>query len=225
MAPRATRSCSRARPSIVALLALNITGIPFLGLMGTVGALAVAVAVLIAITFTPALLSLVGMRMLRKKERADDRPPACDSRADQADGDVAGDRDARRRRGGARRHRSCPQCTSGSACRWALRKPSISSAVQGVPGDGRLVRAGPEQSVARRRGPAEGDDGHTASPAGGRRSARRSARSPTSPRSLPIGQSTDRTVIAFQVLPTTRPVVRSDRDPRPRPARPLPRHD
>jgi RND superfamily putative drug exporter len=55
---------------IVALLALNITGIPFLGLMGTVGAAAVAVAILIAVTFTPALLSLVGMRILRRKERA-----------------------------------------------------------------------------------------------------------------------------------------------------------
>ena len=33
---------------IVALLALNVTGIPFLGLMGTVGAVCVVVAVLIA---------------------------------------------------------------------------------------------------------------------------------------------------------------------------------
>ncbi|GGC97297.1 hypothetical protein GCM10011512_25390 [Tersicoccus solisilvae] len=55
---------------IVALLALNITGIPFLGLMGTVGAGAVLVAIVIAITLTPALLSLLGMRILRKKERA-----------------------------------------------------------------------------------------------------------------------------------------------------------
>ncbi|ARC56252.1 Membrane protein YdfJ [Frondihabitans sp. 762G35] len=54
---------------IVALLALNITGIPFLGLMGTVGAVAVAVAILVAITFTPAMLGIVGMRILRKKER------------------------------------------------------------------------------------------------------------------------------------------------------------
>ncbi|GAA4265284.1 MMPL family transporter [Frondihabitans peucedani] len=54
---------------IVALLALNITGIPFLGLMGTVGAVAVAVAILVAISFTPAMLSIVGMRILRKKER------------------------------------------------------------------------------------------------------------------------------------------------------------
>ncbi|MCS5513107.1 MMPL family transporter [Curtobacterium flaccumfaciens pv. betae] len=55
---------------IVALLALNITGIPFLGLMGTVGAVAVLFAILIATSFTPALLSLIGMRILRKKERA-----------------------------------------------------------------------------------------------------------------------------------------------------------
>jgi putative drug exporter of the RND superfamily len=55
---------------VVALLALNITGVPFLGLMGTVGAAAVAVAILVAITFTPAMMSLVGMRILRKKERA-----------------------------------------------------------------------------------------------------------------------------------------------------------
>lgn len=54
---------------IVALLALNITGIPFLGLMGTVGAVSVAVAILIAISLTPALLSLAGLRILRKKEQ------------------------------------------------------------------------------------------------------------------------------------------------------------
>ncbi|GAB3440223.1 MMPL family transporter [Phycicoccus ginsengisoli] len=55
---------------MVALLALNITGIPFLGLMGTVGAAAVFVAIAVATTFTPAMLSLVGMRVLRHRERA-----------------------------------------------------------------------------------------------------------------------------------------------------------
>ena len=54
---------------IIALVALNVTGIPFLGLMGTVGAVSVAIAVLIAITLTPALLSLVGMRILRGSEK------------------------------------------------------------------------------------------------------------------------------------------------------------
>ncbi|HEU0256980.1 MAG TPA: MMPL family transporter [Microbacteriaceae bacterium] len=61
---------------IVALLALNVTGISFLGLMGTVGAVAVAVAILIAVTFTPAVLSLVGKHILRKGERARIGDPA-----------------------------------------------------------------------------------------------------------------------------------------------------
>ncbi|MBO9553458.1 MMPL family transporter [Cellulomonas sp.] len=55
---------------LIALVALNITGIPFLGLMGSVGAFCVLVAVLIAVTMTPALLALVGMRVLNKRERA-----------------------------------------------------------------------------------------------------------------------------------------------------------
>ncbi|MDZ5145806.1 MMPL family transporter [Microbacterium testaceum] len=55
---------------IVALLALNITGIPFLCLMGTAGAVSVLVAVLIAVSLTPALLGLAGMRILSRKARA-----------------------------------------------------------------------------------------------------------------------------------------------------------
>ncbi|MGO4784712.1 MMPL family transporter [Cryobacterium sp. W22_MBD10_FK3] len=55
---------------LIALLALNLTGIPFLGLMGTVGAVCVFVAILIAITLTPAMLGLVGTKILRKKARA-----------------------------------------------------------------------------------------------------------------------------------------------------------
>lgn len=54
---------------IVALLALNVSGLGFLGLMGSVGAFGVFVAVLIAITLTPALMSLIGMRALGKGER------------------------------------------------------------------------------------------------------------------------------------------------------------
>lgn len=55
---------------LIALLALNVTGIPFLGLMGTVGAASIAIAVLVAITLTPALLGLLGTRVLRRRERA-----------------------------------------------------------------------------------------------------------------------------------------------------------
>lgn len=55
---------------IIALVALNLTGIGFLGLMGTMGALSIIVAVAVALTFTPAILRLIGMRVLNKKELA-----------------------------------------------------------------------------------------------------------------------------------------------------------
>ena len=55
---------------IIALAALNLTGIDFVGLMGSMGSLSIAVSVAIAITGTPAVLSLVGTRILSKKERA-----------------------------------------------------------------------------------------------------------------------------------------------------------
>ncbi|MEE2039875.1 MMPL family transporter [Nocardiopsis sp. CT-R113] len=54
---------------LVALLGLNLTGIGFLGLMGSVGAISIAVAVFIAITLVPALLSLLGTRILSRRER------------------------------------------------------------------------------------------------------------------------------------------------------------
>ena len=54
---------------IIALAALNLTGIDFVGLMGSMGSLSIAVAVAIAITGTPAILSLVGLRILSRKER------------------------------------------------------------------------------------------------------------------------------------------------------------
>lgn len=55
---------------IVALVALLVTGIPFLGVMGVVGAACVAVAVLVSITVTPALLGLMKSRVLRRGVRA-----------------------------------------------------------------------------------------------------------------------------------------------------------
>ena len=54
---------------LIALLALNVTGIPFLGVMGTVGAVCVLIAVLIAVTLTPALLGLIGPRVLSSRAR------------------------------------------------------------------------------------------------------------------------------------------------------------
>jgi RND superfamily putative drug exporter len=55
---------------IIALVALNVTGVGFLGLMGSVGAISIVVAVLVAVTFTPAMMAKVGMKVLSKKERA-----------------------------------------------------------------------------------------------------------------------------------------------------------
>ncbi len=49
---------------IIALAALVVTGVPFLGVMGLVAAGTVVVAVLVAITLTPAILSLLGHRAL-----------------------------------------------------------------------------------------------------------------------------------------------------------------
>jgi putative drug exporter of the RND superfamily len=63
----------------VALLGLNLTGVGFLGLMGSVAALAVTVAVLVAVTVIPALLSLVGLRILSRRER-DERATALSAR-------------------------------------------------------------------------------------------------------------------------------------------------
>lgn len=54
---------------IIALLALNVTGIPFIGVMGTVAAFCVLVAVLVGITLTPALLGLIKMRAISKRSR------------------------------------------------------------------------------------------------------------------------------------------------------------
>ena len=73
---------------IIALAALNLTGIDFLGLMGSVGAAAIAIAVAVAVTFNPAVISLIGMRVLSKKEhraladqKAHDRKPVTTSTA------------------------------------------------------------------------------------------------------------------------------------------------
>ncbi len=54
---------------VIALVALNLTGIGFVGLMGSMGAIAIVIAVAIALTVTPAALSIIGDRILSKKEK------------------------------------------------------------------------------------------------------------------------------------------------------------
>ncbi|HNL50447.1 MAG: MMPL family transporter [Actinobacteria bacterium] len=55
---------------VLALVALVVTGIPAVTGMGIVGGVSVTIAVLIAVTFTPAVLGLMGLRALPKKARA-----------------------------------------------------------------------------------------------------------------------------------------------------------
>lgn len=55
----------------IALLALAVTGIGFLTVMGVIGAVAVALAVPVATTFTPAFLGVMGEKVLGRKARAE----------------------------------------------------------------------------------------------------------------------------------------------------------
>ena len=61
---------------MIALIALNLTGIGFLGVMGNVAAGSILIAVLAALTFTPAMSSLIGMKALSRKERKKLAAPA-----------------------------------------------------------------------------------------------------------------------------------------------------
>lgn len=54
---------------VVALAALTLAGIPFLGTMGLVAAATVAIAVMVSLTLTPALLALIGPRVLSRRAR------------------------------------------------------------------------------------------------------------------------------------------------------------
>ncbi|WP_026534445.1 MMPL family transporter [Arthrobacter sp. H14] len=52
---------------VIALAALSVTGIPFLAVMGLAGAATVAVAVVVALTLTSALLGTIGNRLISKR--------------------------------------------------------------------------------------------------------------------------------------------------------------
>lgn len=57
--------------TMIALLALAITGIEFLSVMGVVAAVCVAIAVPVATTLTPAVLGLIGQKVLSRRARAE----------------------------------------------------------------------------------------------------------------------------------------------------------
>ncbi|MDE0573568.1 MMPL family transporter [Demequina sp. B12] len=54
---------------LIALLALNVTGIPFIGVMGNVAAFCIFIAVLVAITLVPAVLGLIGTKAISRRSR------------------------------------------------------------------------------------------------------------------------------------------------------------
>ncbi|MCD7101631.1 MMPL family transporter [Pseudoclavibacter sp. 13-3] len=54
---------------VIALAALAVPGLPFLTVMGLAGAGTIIVAVIVALTLTPAMLGFIGMRILSRKER------------------------------------------------------------------------------------------------------------------------------------------------------------
>ena len=55
---------------VIALAALAVPGLPFLTVLGLAAAATVSIAVLIALTLTPALLSLIGHRLVSRRARA-----------------------------------------------------------------------------------------------------------------------------------------------------------
>jgi RND superfamily putative drug exporter len=61
---------------VIALVALVVTGVPFLAQMGVAAAATVAIAVLLSLTFVPALLAAAGHRALRGKVFSHDRHDA-----------------------------------------------------------------------------------------------------------------------------------------------------
>ncbi|WP_075205209.1 MMPL family transporter [Leucobacter musarum] len=63
---------------VIALTALTVVGITFLGEMGLAAAFAVAVAVLMALTFVPAMLAFMGHRALSRRDRAQVGQPAAE---------------------------------------------------------------------------------------------------------------------------------------------------
>lgn len=58
---------------IIALVGLSVAGIPFLTTMGIAAASAVAIAVAVSLTLTPALLALIGMRVVPKRYRVQEK--------------------------------------------------------------------------------------------------------------------------------------------------------
>ena len=191
---------------VIALLGLNVTGIPFLGVMGTVGAICVAIAVLIAVTFTPAMLGLMGERVLNGRERV--------ARVSQAAAPQSQSRSARCRpveRSEACSSASpssacwpCPRCRCDSVCPTARRRPPGSTQYQAYTTVAEKFGAGvngPLLVVADLAGSPTGDEVLAQQVSIGRQLSAFDDVVAVAP----IGTSTDGTTIAFQVVPSDGP--------------------
>ncbi len=66
---------------VIALAGLSVVGIPFLTQMGVAAAATVVVSVLVAVTLVPAVLALLGLRVLPRSQRAARHAPADDGTA------------------------------------------------------------------------------------------------------------------------------------------------
>ncbi|AND17773.1 MMPL family transporter [Rathayibacter tritici] len=93
---------------IIALVGLSVAGIPFLTTMGIAAAGGVAIAVVIALTLTPALLGFAGGR-LRPKERRAKKRAAKATAASGAHADLAAVEDSTAPSPGGRAHAEVPR--------------------------------------------------------------------------------------------------------------------
>ena len=187
---------------MVALLALNVTGIPFLGMMGITAAVCIATAVVVAVTFTPALLALIGRRLLPKRQRAAARPAAI------------GQPPSRCRRPG-------PSSPSSAVSRswWRWRSPPSRcgwACPTGPPNRPARPRTGPTSSPRRSSAPVSTDHSSSSRPFPPARPATPCSRSRCASGTAvhsngdvaavaPIGQSADGRTLAFQVVPKDGP--------------------
>ncbi|MDR1213481.1 MAG: MMPL family transporter [Propionibacteriaceae bacterium] len=131
---------------VVALAALNLTGVPFLGLMGSIAAAAVALAVLVALTLTPALLGLMGWRVLPRRLR----PTGSESSL--AGSDAAVD--------------------PGAVGSGRVQDPADAEGVEDVVGTGDAVATNGHPATADAPGPADAAATTASAPAGRRRKGR-----------------------------------------------------
>ena len=79
---------------VIALVALLVPGLPFLSVLGLSAAATVALAVLIAVTLTPALLSLIGQRLVSKRAQKAFDAKQAKQRAHLAGGEAGTDAEA-----------------------------------------------------------------------------------------------------------------------------------